>query len=59
MRNKIYPRPGDTQIVYLQDVVTGPNIEVGLTPYITTSFMIPGILKRITCCIITLSTETG
>lgn len=29
MRNKIYPRSGDTQIVYLQDVVTGPNIEVG------------------------------
>lgn len=29
MRNKIYPRPGDTQIVYLQDVVTGPNIDVG------------------------------
>ena len=29
MRNKMYPRPGDTQIVYLQDVVTGPNIEVG------------------------------
>ena len=29
MRNKIYPRPGDTQIVYLQDVVNGPKIEVG------------------------------
>lgn len=29
MGNKIYPRPGDTQIVYLQDVVNGPNIEVG------------------------------
>lgn len=29
MRNKIYPRSGDTQIVYLQDVVNGPNIEVG------------------------------
>lgn len=29
MRNKIYPRPGDTQIVYLQDVVNSPNIEVG------------------------------
>lgn len=29
MRNKIYPHPGDTQIVYLQDVVNGPNIEVG------------------------------
>ena len=29
MRNKVYPRPSDTQIVYLQDVVNGPNIEVG------------------------------
>lgn len=29
MRNKVYPSPGDTQIVYLQDVVNGPNIEVG------------------------------
>ena len=29
MRNKVYPRPGDTQIVYLQDVVNGPKIEVG------------------------------
>lgn len=29
MRNKVYPRPGDTQIVYLQDVVNDPNIEVG------------------------------
>lgn len=29
MRNKVYPRPGDAQIVYLQDVVNGPNIEVG------------------------------
>ena len=29
MRNKVYPRPGDTQIVYLQDVVNGPNVEVG------------------------------
>ena len=27
--NKIYPRPHDKQIVYLKDVVTGPNIEVG------------------------------
>ena len=29
MKNKIYPRPHDQQIVYLKDVVTGPNIEVG------------------------------
>ena len=29
MRNSIYPRPHDRQTVYLKDVVTGPNIEVG------------------------------
>ena len=27
--NKIYPRTGDTQTVYLKSVVTRPNIEVG------------------------------
>lgn len=26
---KIYPRTGDTQTVYLKDVITDPNIEVG------------------------------
>ena len=29
MRNKIYPRSHDKQIVYLKDVITDPNIEVG------------------------------
>lgn len=29
MHRKIYPRTGDTQIVYLQNVITKPNIEVG------------------------------
>ncbi len=29
MRSKIYPRPHDKQIVYLADVITDPNIEVG------------------------------
>lgn len=29
MRSKIYPRPNDKQIVYLKDVITKPNIEVG------------------------------
>lgn len=29
MKNKIYPRPHDKQTVYLKDVVTGTNIEVG------------------------------
>lgn len=29
MKNKIYPRTGDTQTVYLKSVVTRPTIEVG------------------------------
>ena len=29
MKNKIYPRPHDKQTVYLADVITNPNIEVG------------------------------
>ena len=29
MKNKIYPREGDRQTVYLKEVVTNPNIEVG------------------------------
>ena len=29
MKNKIYPREGDRQTVYLKEVVSGPNIEVG------------------------------
>ena len=29
MKNKIYPRTGDKEIVYLKDVVTGPSIEIG------------------------------
>ena len=29
MKDKIYPRTGDKEIVYLKSVVTGPNIEVG------------------------------
>ena len=29
MKNKIYPREGDRQTVYLKEVVCEPNIEVG------------------------------
>ena len=29
MRNKRYPRSHDQQTVYLKDVITGPNIEIG------------------------------
>ena len=27
--NKIYPRTGDTQTVYLKNVITNPNIKIG------------------------------
>lgn len=27
--NKIYPRTGDTQTIYLKNVITDPNIEIG------------------------------
>ena len=29
MANKAYPRTGDTQTIYLKNVITNPNIEVG------------------------------
>ena len=29
MKHRMYPRPNDPQIVYLKDVVTSPNIQVG------------------------------
>ena len=29
VKDKVWPRTGDTQTVYLRNVVTGPNIEVG------------------------------
>ena len=29
MANKVYPRAGDTQTIYLKNVITNPNIEVG------------------------------
>lgn len=29
MRSRVYPRPHDGHTVYLKDVITGPNIEIG------------------------------
>ena len=29
LENKVYPRTGDEQIVYLKNVITSPNIEIG------------------------------
>ena len=29
MANKVYPRTGDTQTIYLKNVTTNPNIKVG------------------------------
>lgn len=28
-QNKIYPRTGDNQTVYLKNVITNPNIQIG------------------------------
>ena len=53
--SNIYPRTGDTQTVYLNQVVTDPSILVGTTPCITTLSMTPLTLKRTMCCITILS----
>ena len=36
MVNKVYPRTGDTQTIYLKNVITNPNIEVATIRYIMT-----------------------
>ena len=54
--NKIYPRTGDTETVYLKSVITDPNIEIG--DY-TILFVIRRIFKRIMCCTIIRSIMTG
>ena len=52
---KVYPRTGDTQTVYLKNVVTNPNITVG--EY--TIYNDFGSLSAIMCCITILSTGTS
>ena len=55
MKNKVYPRPHDKQIVYLKDVIT-KSATIQST---TTSSTIPAILRRTMCCITTPSTGTN
>ena len=50
--NKIYPRTGDTQTVYLKSVVNRPTIEVGDCTIYNDFAMIRWISRKITCCII-------
>ena len=49
--NKIYPRTGDAQTVYLKNVITNDRIKIG--DYTMTSCMTHGNLKRIMYYIIT------
>ena len=51
MKNKIYPREGDRQTVYLKEVVSDPNIEVGSGRSTTISRPTPSISNATTCCI--------
>ena len=43
---KIYPREGDDTIVYLKNVITNPNIEVGDFTFYNDFVNDPGALKR-------------
>ena len=58
MMNKIYPRKGDTQTVYLNAVVKDPSIEIGdYTIY--NDFQTRVCLSKITYCIIIPLTMNG
>lgn len=59
MRNRIYPRPNDPQIVYLKDVVTSPNIQVGDYTVYNDFVRDPRELRKTMCSIIIPSTATG
>lgn len=45
--NKLYPRKGDINSIYLKNAITDPQLKSGTLPFITTLSMIPAILKRI------------
>ena len=52
MKNKIYPRAHDKQTVYLKDVITGANIDVGDYTIYNDFVRDPAILKGTMCSII-------
>ena len=50
--NKIYPRTGDTQTVYLKNVITNPNIKIGDYTMYNDFVNDPKVLNRTMYCII-------
>lgn len=60
MMNKIYPRKGDTQTVYLNAVVKDPSIEIGdYTIFTMILFQTRVCLSKTTYCIIIPLTMNG
>lgn len=59
MMNKIYPRKGDTQTVYLNAVVKDPSIEIGDYTIYNDLFQTRVCLSKITYCIIIPLTMNG
>ena len=57
--NTIYPRTGDRETVYLNAVVSDPNISVGITRSTTISSGTPRNSCATMCSITTPSTATG
>ena len=45
-KKKIYPRTGDHETIYLKNVITNPNIIVGITLCIMTLSLILLYLKK-------------
>lgn len=59
MMNKIYPRKGDTQTVYLNAVVKDPSIEIGDYTIYNDLFQTLVSLSKTMCCIIIPLTMNG
>lgn len=59
MMNKIYPRKGDTQTVYLNAVVKDPSIEIGTIPFTMILFQTRVCLSKTMCCITIPLTMNG
>lgn len=59
MMNKIYPRKGDTQTVYLNAVVKDPSIEIGDYTIYNDFVSDPCLFGKITYCIIIPLTMNG
>lgn len=59
MMNKIYPRKGDTQTVYLNAVVKDPSIEIGDYTIYNDFVQTRVCLNKTMCCITIPLTMNG